>query len=276
MFMQIPSPENRSISPYSTSPSREIRGLKLFRAISRKLARKSHEDINLSEDADSRSCSTDSSSSTSAGRCTKSRKTTNSEFMSSPQRMSSSSSDTGSDTQSVKHRHSTSVENFRRAFQNLTVSSRSQSCGNGKEAKRKQKKSSPKKILRSPVAYTYVKGLSGLPTQRSRAPSGTEFANDKSGWMQLEIFTKWFDSRWACYTHKQLGFRYYGIVPYNRHVFSDGDFAAGEVTSKNKNSNDECNKADPVTSTLQTNNQNIHYIRFQNVQRKRSEIRNTC
>ncbi|XP_031348198.1 uncharacterized protein LOC116174422 [Photinus pyralis] len=165
MFMQIPSPENRSVSPYSTSPSREIRGLKLFRAISKKLARKSREDVNFGEDADSGSCSTDSSSSTSAGRFTKSRKTISSELISSPQRISSSSSDAGSDTQSVKHRHSSSVENFRRAFQNLTVSARSQSCSNSKESKKKAKKS-PKKILRSPVSYTYVKGLSGLPTQR--------------------------------------------------------------------------------------------------------------
>ncbi|KAF2880125.1 hypothetical protein ILUMI_26060 [Ignelater luminosus] len=169
MLMQIPSPENRSISPFSTSPSREIRGIKLFRAISRKLARKSQDDLNFGEDADSRSSSTDSCSSTSAGHCQKTKKSLSSGFRSaSPQRMSSSSSDAGSDTQSVKHRHSTSVENFRKAFQNLTVTTtRSQSCSSGKETKRKTtKKSSPKRILRSPVSYTYVKGLSGLPTQR--------------------------------------------------------------------------------------------------------------
>ncbi|KAK5642227.1 hypothetical protein RI129_008394 [Pyrocoelia pectoralis] len=162
--MQIPSPQNRSISPYSTSPSREIRGLKLFRAISRKLARKSREDLNSAEDGDSGSCSTDSSSSTSAGHCRKSRKTINSQFRS-PQRTSGSSSDAGSGIQLIKHRHSSPVETYRRAFQNLMISSRSQSCSNSKDSKRKQKKS-PKKILRSPVSYTYVKGLSGLPTQR--------------------------------------------------------------------------------------------------------------
>lgn len=167
LMIQISSSENRSISPLSsTSSSREIRGIKLFRAISRKLSRKSQEDYNFNEDLDSRSSSTDSCSSTSAGRSPRGRKIVSCNFRNNvnSQRMSSSSTDTISDTHSIKHKHSTSAENFKRAFQNLTLSSRSQSCNNGKEMKRKhpKKSSSPKKILRAPVTYTYVKGLSGL------------------------------------------------------------------------------------------------------------------
>lgn len=175
MLMTISNADSRSVSPMSPSPSREIRGIRLFRAISRKLARRSHEDINFGgDDADSRSSSTESFSSTS-GRCSRSRKITYSSAESgfrsvSPNHLSSSSSDTGSEdiqTTKPKHHHSTSAESIRKVFQGLTVGSRSRSCNNTKESKRKSsKQTTPKKILRSPVTYTYVKGLSGLPTQR--------------------------------------------------------------------------------------------------------------
>lgn len=155
------------------SPSREIRGLRLFRAISRKLGRRSHENITIGEDVDaeSRSSSTDSCSSTSAGRCSRKLVNANSSadsgFRSSSLRhISSSSSDAGSDVGKHKHHHSSSAESVRKVFQNLTVNTqRSQSCSSPKEHKRKNKKPA-KRILRSPVTYTYVKGLSGLPTQR--------------------------------------------------------------------------------------------------------------
>lgn len=169
------------------SPSREIRGLGLFRAISRKLARRSREDItNHSEevDADSRSSSTDSCSSTSAGRCSRKldgNSSADSGFKSSSLRhISSSSSDAGSDEQTAKHRHhhSTSAESIRKVFQNLTLNThRSQSCSSPKEHKRKTKKPA-KRILRSPVTYTYVKGLSGLPTQRVPRIQGRVYLNN--------------------------------------------------------------------------------------------------
>lgn len=176
MLMTISSGDSRSVSPMTPSPSREIRGIRLFRAISRKLARRSHEDLIFGEDGDSRSSSTESFSSTSAGRCSRSRKiapdsSAESGYRSvSPHHLSSSSSDTGSDdiqTCKEKHQHSTSAESIRKVFQGLTVSSRSRSCTNTKDTKRKlTNKTAPKKILRTPVTYTYVKGLSGLPTQR--------------------------------------------------------------------------------------------------------------
>ncbi|XP_071050302.1 vitellogenin-A2-like [Onthophagus taurus] len=162
--------QKRSVSPMTPSPSREVKGIRLFRAISRKLARRSHDD--LCED-DSRSSSTDSCSSTSVSRCSRSRKLENNSSSSaesgfrsvSPHHLSSSSSDNGEIQIKNRHHHSTSAESIRKVFHNLSIGVRSQSCNNTKE-KKKSKKNVPKKILRPPVTYTYVKGLSGLPTQR--------------------------------------------------------------------------------------------------------------
>lgn len=164
------APDSRSVSPMTPSPMREIRGIRLFRAISRKLARRSTENVHYSEDPDGRSSSTDSCSSASMTRTSRSKKEIGSEdsgFRStSPNHMSSSSSEAGSDIQSrSRHHHSTSAESIRKVFQSLNLNTRSQSCTNTKE-KRKSKKPAPKRILRQPVTYTYVKGLSGLPTQR--------------------------------------------------------------------------------------------------------------
>lgn len=179
LLMTIPTSGARSISPMTPSPSRELRGVRLFRAISRKLGRRSVEDLeSYNCEDDSRSSSTDSCSSTSAGaRCSrpkKSQKTLScssggSGFLS-PNHISSCSSDTGSESQNPgtsKHRHhSTTGASFRKVFQNLSLTNtRSQSCSS-KDTKKKSKKSPPKRILRSPVSYTYVRGLSGLPTQR--------------------------------------------------------------------------------------------------------------
>lgn len=174
MILTISSPDSRSVSPLTPSPSREMRGIRLFRAISRKLTRRSRSDLQFEDNGDSRSSSTDSCSSTSAGRCSRkklemSNSSGESGFRSSsPNHISSSSSEAESDvTARHRHHHSTSAESIRKAFQNLSIHSRSQSCSNTKDIKKKSgKKTPPRKILRSPVAYTYVKGLSGLPTQR--------------------------------------------------------------------------------------------------------------
>lgn len=182
LLMALPSTEARSISPMTPSPSRELRGVRLFRAISRKLGRRSVEDLeSYTCEDDSRSSSTDSCSSTSASaRCSRPKKSQigsscssgGSGFRStSPNHISSSGSDTSSESQnpsSSKHRHhhSTSGASFRKVFQSLSIS-RSQSCSSSKDTKKKSsKKSTPKRILRPPVTYTYVRGLSGLPTQR--------------------------------------------------------------------------------------------------------------
>ncbi|XP_017783523.1 PREDICTED: uncharacterized protein LOC108567523 [Nicrophorus vespilloides] len=166
MMLMTISPESRSVSPLTPSPSREMRGIRLFRAISRKLARRSQEDLTCEED--SRSSSTDSSSSTHCSRKKLENSCSGGSGSVSPHH-SSSSSESGSDR--PRHTHSTSAESIRKVFQNLTVNVRSKSCNNSskessKDKRKNTKKTPPKKILRSPVTYTYVKGLSGLPTQR--------------------------------------------------------------------------------------------------------------
>lgn len=180
LLMTIPSTDARSISPLTPSPSRELRGVRLFRAISRKLARRSVDDLSYTCEEDSRSSSTDSCCSTSASaRCSRSKKLQNGSSCSSngsgfrstsPNHLSSSGSDTSSESQNntiSSHRHSSTSASFRKVFQSLTISnSRSQSCGSKDGKKKASKKSTPKRILRPPVTYTYVRGLSGLPTQR--------------------------------------------------------------------------------------------------------------
>ncbi|XP_044269904.1 uncharacterized protein LOC123014721 [Tribolium madens] len=176
VLITLNTSENRSVSPMTPSPSREIRGIRLFRAISRKLARRSNEDLNT--DVDSRSSSSDSCSSTK-----KEHLSGDSGFRSVSPNHSSSSSEAGSDLQvRPRHHHSTSADSIRRVFQNLNLNSRSQSCTNAKETKRKNsKKSTPKRILRSPVTYTYVKGLSGLPTQRIPKNQSRMYMNNPCG-----------------------------------------------------------------------------------------------
>ncbi|KAG6794373.1 hypothetical protein HZU73_09937 [Apis mellifera caucasica] len=74
---------------------------------------------------------------------------------------SSTPSDAHSSADSDSLKRSSTADALRRALQTLKISTKWE----GKENKHATKKS-PKRILRSPVAYTYVKGLSGLPTQR--------------------------------------------------------------------------------------------------------------
>lgn len=188
IFMSIDSPEKRSVSPMTPSPSRGMKGIRLFRAISRRLTRRSEED-DLAED-DSGSSSTDSCSSTSVSRCSRPKKSKDhGDYRSvSPHHLSSNSSvsDTGSGLQGGRHRHSTSADSIRRIFQNLTIGSRSKSCNNntnknGKE-KKKSKKNPPKRILRPPVRYIYMKGWSGLPTQRIPITISRSYVNNPCGY----------------------------------------------------------------------------------------------
>lgn len=73
---------------------------------------------------------------------------------------SSTPSDAHSSTDSDSLKRSSTADALRRALQTFKISTKWE----GKENKHAKKSS--KRILRSPVAYTYVKGLSGLPTQR--------------------------------------------------------------------------------------------------------------
>jgi hypothetical protein len=125
-------------------PVSEPRGGSLLKALSRKLSRRGI-------DADSLG----SSSSSDSVSCDQGRN---------DDRSSSSASDSGSDG-SERHRRHRSTVSLRRVFQSLNLTSRSQSCSPS-ERRPPKKQQQPKRILRPPVTYTYVRGLSGLPTQR--------------------------------------------------------------------------------------------------------------
>lgn len=181
IFMDIPVSKSRSVSPMSPSSCRD-RTLGFFDILTRRFGRRSHDDICYQHhgEEDSRSSSTDSCSSTS-GRLTaittsKERNhNSNLEISCSSDSSSSSNSAGNTNDQSRVHRRSTS--SIRRALQNFSISSRSLSCSstlvtsckdtstNSKQKKTK-KTPPPKRILRQPVSYTYLKGMSGLPTQR--------------------------------------------------------------------------------------------------------------
>ncbi|KAM3966452.1 uncharacterized protein ACR2FA_012759 [Aphomia sociella] len=120
-------------------------GGRLLKALSRRLSRRS-------ADADSLG----SSSSSDSVSCDQAR---------SDDRSSCSASDTGSDG-SEQHRRHRSTVSLRRVFQSLNLTARSQSCSSTENSRQPKKQPQPKRILRPPVTYTYVRGLSGLPTQR--------------------------------------------------------------------------------------------------------------
>lgn len=87
-----------------------------------------------------------------------------------PSSYSSSPSDVHSSSDSDSLKRTSTAETLRRAFQSLKITSHK--WGNSKE--KKHAKKSPKRILRSPVSYMYVRGLSGLPTQRVPRNSGLQ------------------------------------------------------------------------------------------------------
>ncbi|XP_011689268.1 PREDICTED: putative DNA helicase INO80 [Wasmannia auropunctata] len=80
----------------------------------------------------------------------------------SPSSYSSSPSDAHSSSDSDSLKRPSTAETLRRAFQSLKITS--SKWDSNKE--KKHAKKSPKRILRSPVPYIYVRGPSGLPTQR--------------------------------------------------------------------------------------------------------------
>lgn len=88
----------------------------------------------------------------------------------SPSSYSSSPSDAHSSSDSDSLKRPSTAETLRRAFGSLKITS--SKWENNKE--KKHVKKSPKRILRSPVSYMYVRGLSGLPTQRVPRNSGLQ------------------------------------------------------------------------------------------------------
>lgn len=178
----------RSVSPIRTSPLTDIDksngGPKLFRVLARTLGRRSQKQEQQDGlENDSRSSSTDSFYS-SANKLAKGESCSSGEssgvdsgysnsrgerFGGESGSNSGSGSDTGSDSAGQGNNEDvTRAASFRKAFQNLSIS-RSQSMdgiATVKPTRRQKKTAAPKKILRPPVVYTYVRGLSGLPTQR--------------------------------------------------------------------------------------------------------------
>lgn len=195
IFIEIPTMnKSRSVSPVSPSMYRE-KNTGFFDMLSRRFGRRSHDELYFSQngDEDTRSSSTESCSSTSvqlAGHKDGLNKPHDQITTSNKQRHymqncpcefgqnceSNSASDSSSDsidhnTSKGLHIHRRSTSSLRRAMENLSVSTRSLSCsstGKDQKAQKKVKKSPtpPKCILRQPISYTYLKGMSGLPTQR--------------------------------------------------------------------------------------------------------------
>lgn len=123
-----------------SEPATTARGSRLLKALSKRLSRRSTDS----------SSSNDSTTSCETGRS---------------EDRSSSASDSSSDS-TERHRRHRSTVSLRRYFQNLSLASRSQSCSPTERQRQPKKQTQPKRILRPPVTYTYVRGLSGLPTQR--------------------------------------------------------------------------------------------------------------
>lgn len=194
IFIEIPTiNKSRSVSPVSPSIYRE-KTTGFFDMLSRRFGRRSHDELYFPQNGeeDTRSSSTESCSSTSvqlAARGDGLNKSRDQLTASNKQRHyirncgceycksseSHSSSDSSSDsveqtTSNGLHVHRRSTSSIRCAMQNLSVSTRSLSCSStGKDQKVKKTKKTPpqpKCILRQPTSYVYLKGMSGLPTQR--------------------------------------------------------------------------------------------------------------
>lgn len=187
MFIEIPATQkSRSTSPLSPSLGRE-KSSGFFDLLSRRFGRRSHDELFFNQTEESEetcSSSTESCSSASGqlavqnGEMAKSRNSCSYEFNHTSG--SNCSSDSGRDsvdnTNNALDLQCRPSSRLRRAMQNLTISTRSLSCSSTpskEQAKIKakvSKKESPlpakKRILRQPVSYIYLKGVSGLPTQR--------------------------------------------------------------------------------------------------------------
>lgn len=217
IFIEIPTVDNnksRSVSPVSPSIYRE-KNTGFFDMLTRRFGRRSNDELYYSQngDEDTRSSSTESCSSTSVqfadrnenkvNKPCKQHMTTNCHACNfTPNRnglnsASDSSIDSMIDNNNIMtssatttptsglHVHRRSTSSLRRAIQNLSILSRSQSCSSTitttekdqkiikKTAKKTTQSSQPQQqkcILRQPISYTYVKGMSGLP---QRVPKST-------------------------------------------------------------------------------------------------------
>lgn len=144
-----PEDRSRSISPNSTSSSaRELRGIKLFRMIAKRLSRRRQTDGYDSTDSEPSSSSegqdgqSDSGSGNNSPDCIRSKES----------------------NESALRKVLTTLNLVRPS--NRRSSDTNSSISSSSSKQKSSKSSTPKKILRQPVSYTYVRGLSGLPTIR--------------------------------------------------------------------------------------------------------------
>ncbi|XP_058464894.1 uncharacterized protein LOC131438713 [Malaya genurostris] len=204
IYIDIPTPPTRSISPLSSASPGKEKSYGFFQNIYRKISLKSSDEIsNATRDDDSRSSSVDSCSSISDRLQDPPKRSSNPCVKSVDQILTLELSSTSSDSVSnsshdvEKALRSSRRSSVRKLIENLSITtpirSRSLSCSstsvhilNQKSLKQKTEsktslfssnsssalpnntvsKPPPKKILRRPVSYTYLRGISGLPTQR--------------------------------------------------------------------------------------------------------------
>ena len=135
MFMDIPSAESRSLSPMTPSPGRD-RSAGILDMLTRRMGRLTHDDICFEnhDDEDSRSSSPDSNLSDRLS--PKNRHNSNLELSYSSDASSNNSADT-SNTETRSRRRS--LSSLRKAFQRISLSSRSLSCTNAAESSKKKK-----------------------------------------------------------------------------------------------------------------------------------------
>lgn len=202
IYIDIPTPTTRSVSPLSSASPGKDKSYGFFHNIYRKISLKSNEEINIgNHEDDSRSSSVDSCSSLSDRLQAPSKRRSSPCVKLGDQTSSLETSGTSSDSvnnsdKSVRTSRRTSV---RKLLESLSISTparaRSLSCSSTsmnflshKSLKLKAEskvslfssnsasatttntkpssKPPPKKILRRPISYTYIRGISGLPTQR--------------------------------------------------------------------------------------------------------------
>lgn len=202
IYIDIPTPSTRSISPLSSTSPVKDKSFGFFHNIYRKISLKSNEEINSgNHEDDSRSSSVDSCSSLNDRLQAPSQRRSSPCVKLVHQTSSLETSGTSSDSvnnsdKSVRTSRRTSVRKLLESLSFSTpVRARSLSCSStsvnflsqkSHKVKAESKvslfssnsawatttnsnassKPPPKKILRRPVSYTYVRGISGLPTQR--------------------------------------------------------------------------------------------------------------
>lgn len=188
MFIDIPiTQKSRSASPLSPVAQQRGKHSSLFDLLSRRFGRRSHDELFFHHNEEDTCSSSTESYSSASGQMAQGehgeKSADNCSYEFNQTSGSNCSSDSGrestnnaNNTPLKLQRQGRPSSKLRRAMQNLTISTRSLSCSstpNKDQIKPKvkiSKKDSPspakKRILRQPVSYVYLKGVSGLPTQR--------------------------------------------------------------------------------------------------------------